>query len=137
MENFDFNVGYNENEYSGGYEFKANDGKEYLVYGGVNRDTNEKVVLVYERVGVKPNDWVKENEFTPNKERDAWFDNLLIRELVGTEEFFYVWQDYKCTTPQGFSDVVTDIWYHGVSEEFKDEFYAKYKDVFTSKKQAE
>lgn len=77
----------------------------------------------------------KEVKFTDNNERDAWFDNLLIRELVGTEEFFYVWQDYKCTCPQGFSDVVTDIWYHGVSEEFKDEFYAKYKDVFTPKKQ--
>ena len=110
--------------------------KKYLVYGGVNRDTNEKVVLVYEKIGIMSNNWVKENEITPNKERDAWFDNLLIRELVGTEEFFYVWQDYKCTCPQGFSDVVTDIWYNGVSEEFKDEFYAKYKDVFTPKKQA-
>lgn len=61
---------------------------------------------------------------------DEWFEALLTRELVGTEEFYHVWEDYSCTCPQGFADVCEDIWYNGWSDEDRERFYKKYKDVF-------
>lgn len=71
---------------------------------------------------------VTENRNT--KMWDEWFETLLIRELVSTEEFYHVWEDYSCTCPQGFADVCEDIWYNGWSNEDREEFYKKYKDVF-------
>lgn len=64
------------------------------------------------------------------EKRDKWFDNLSVRHLVSTEEFFYVWDDYKCTCTAGFALVCNDLWYNGVSEDFRDEFYLKYRDEF-------
>ena len=61
--------------------------------------------------------------------RDEWFQNLEIRFLVSTEEFFHVWYDYKCTRPQGFSDVCEDIWFNGWDEDDRNEFYLKYRDL--------
>lgn len=63
-------------------------------------------------------------------EMNEWFDKLLIRELVSTEEFFYIWDDYSCTNPEAFSDVATDVWYNGVDDEFRRDFYEKYHKVF-------
>lgn len=61
--------------------------------------------------------------------RDEWFQNLPIRLLVSTEEFFHVWYDYKCTCPQGFSDVCEDIWFNAWNENDRNEFYLKYRDL--------
>lgn len=71
---------------------------------------------------------VKKNDI--NLKRDEWFESLPIRELVSTEEFFHVWNDYKCINPQGFADVCEDIWHNGWDENDRWDFYNKYKDVF-------
>lgn len=99
-------------------------GNEYLVYAAI----------VYQYLGLKPISWARENELTPQKERDMWFDNLLIRELVSTEEFFHIWADYNCTCPQAFADICTDIWYNGWTEDNRWEFYKKYKTTFKGEK---
>ena len=75
-----------------------------------------------------------EDELTPNQERETWFNNLLIRELVSTEEFFHVWADYNCTSPQAFANVCNDIWCNGWSEYNRWNFYEKYKDTFKGEK---
>lgn len=62
--------------------------------------------------------------------RDDWFDSLLCAEIESIEEFGYVWEDYKCTAQSGFIAVCEDLWYNGVCEEFKDEIYLNYKDIF-------
>lgn len=62
--------------------------------------------------------------------RDQWFDNLLTRQLVSTEEFFHVWDDYKCTCTAGFNNVCEDIWYNAWDEQLRNEFYLKYREVF-------
>lgn len=62
--------------------------------------------------------------------RDDWFDALLCAELEQIEEFNYVWEDYKCTAQSGFIAVCEDIWENGACEEWKDEIYLKYKDIF-------
>jgi hypothetical protein len=123
-----------DNEYYGGMQFDATDGNEYLVYGAIDEDTKEEVVAVYQYLGVRPISWAREIELTPNKERDMWFDNLLIRELVSTEEFFHIWADYNCTCPQAFADVCTDIWYNGWTEDDRWDFYKKYKTTFKGEK---
>ena len=99
-------------------------GNEYLVYAAI----------VYQYLGLKPISWARENELTPQKERDMWFDNLLIRELVSTEEFFHIWADYNCTCPQAFADICTDIWYNGWTEDNRWDFYHKYKTTFKGEK---
>lgn len=60
--------------------------------------------------------------------RDEWFQNLEIRFLVSTEEFFHVWSDYGCACPQAFSDICDDIWFNGWDEEQRNKFYLKYRD---------
>lgn len=62
--------------------------------------------------------------------RDDWFDSLLCAEIEQIEEFSHVWKDYKCTAQSGFIAVCEDLWNNGFCEEFKDEIYLKYKDIF-------
>jgi hypothetical protein len=61
--------------------------------------------------------------------RDGWFQDLPIRFLISTKEFFHVWYDYKCTSPQSFSDVCEDIWFNGWDEDDRNKFYLKYRDL--------
>lgn len=62
--------------------------------------------------------------------RDDWFDSLLCSEIESIEEFDYVWEDYKCTAQSGFIAACEDLWHNGWVEEYKDEVYSKYKDIF-------
>lgn len=68
--------------------------------------------------------------------RNKWFENLLIRQLVSTEEFFHIWTDYKCTCPQGFADVCEDVWKNGWNETDRNTFYLKYRDIFVNEQNA-
>ena len=65
-----------------------------------------------------------------NAVRDEWFQNLLTRQLVSTEEFFHVWDDYKCTCSAGFDLVCDDIWFNAWDDELRNEFYLKYREIF-------